>query len=250
MFARTPPRAFLVARQSSGSDADRAAAPRSELADLLRHVRREPALGDLATTEWPFAPQAKSGVEKSEKNRSSSNAFRVAHDAKSQTRDSDFRIAPTEATSSAPYEERETELVAGGDAHRARRRLSRLRLEHLPGRHGAGPALRGEERLREGKLVDLVAPSRLSPSRALTRWPEECGGCDWTALRLDHQLHAKRRILSESLRRIGKFDVAALPAISFPPSPLNYRLRSRLHRDGDAVGFYALRSNRVIPLAP
>ena len=33
------------------------------------------------------------------------------------------------------------------------------------------------------------------------------------------------------------------------PSPLNYRLRSRLHRDGDAVGFYAMRSNRVVPLA-
>src|SRR5207248_8553964 len=32
------------------------------------------------------------------------------------------------------------------------------------------------------------------------------------------------------------------------PSPLNYRLRSRLHRDGDAIGFYAMKSNRVVPL--
>ena len=77
----------------------------------------------------------------------------------------------------------------------------------------------------------------------------ECGGCDWTALRLDKQLEAKRRILTESLRRIGKFDVGALPEIAMHPSPLNYRLRSRLHRDGDAVGFYAMRSNRVVPLA-
>ena len=68
-------------------------------------------------------------------------------------------------------------------------------------------------------------------------------------LRLDHQLEAKRRILTESLRRIGKFDVATLPEIHIHPSPLNYRLRSRLHRDGNDVGFYAMRSNRVVPLA-
>lgn len=97
-------------------------------------------------------------------------------------------------------------------------------------------------------LVELVTPS---PSRRLAPCPVagECGGCDWTSLRLDKQLEAKRHILSESLRRIGKFDVSALPEIRVHPSPLNYRLRSRLHRDGDVVGFYALRSNRIVPLA-
>ena len=70
---------------------------------------------------------------------------------------------------------------------------------------------------------------------------DECGGCDWTALRLDKQLEAKQRILTESLRRIGKIDPATLPPIAMHPSPLNYRLRIRLHRDGDEVGFYAMR---------
>ncbi|MEO8381796.1 MAG: TRAM domain-containing protein [Acidobacteriota bacterium] len=97
-------------------------------------------------------------------------------------------------------------------------------------------------------LVELLTPS---PSRRLAPCPVagECGGCDWTSLRLDKQLEAKRHILSESLRRIGKFDVNLLPDIHIHPSPLNYRLRSRLHRDGDTVGFYALRSNRIVPLA-
>src|SRR6266545_1597043 len=76
---------------------------------------------------------------------------------------------------------------------------------------------------------------------------EECGGCDWTALRLDAQLLAKKRILTESLRRIGKIN--AHPPISIHPSPLNYRLRSRLHRDGEAIGFYAMGSHRVVPLS-
>src|SRR5687768_3660006 len=95
-------------------------------------------------------------------------------------------------------------------------------------------------------LVELVTPG---PWRRAAPCPVagECGGCDWTALRLDKQLEAKRQILLESLRRIGKITDA--PEITLHPSPLNYRLRSRLHRDGDAVGFYAMRSNRVVPLA-
>ena len=96
------------------------------------------------------------------------------------------------------------------------------------------------------ELVEIVTPSHLRRAQPCPI-AEECGGCDWTALRLDAQLQAKERILRESLRRIGKFQ--SVPEIAIHPSPLNYRLRSRLHRDGDAIGFYAMRSNRVVPLA-
>ena len=98
--------------------------------------------------------------------------------------------------------------------------------------------------------ADLVRIVKPSPWRRASPCPvaDECGGCDWTALRLDRQLEAKKRILTESLRRIGKFDVDALPPIALHASPLNYRIRSRLHQDGDAIGFYAARSNRVVPL--
>jgi len=96
-------------------------------------------------------------------------------------------------------------------------------------------------------LVRLVEPS---PWRRAEPCPiaNECGGCDWTALRLDKQLEAKQHILKESLRRIGKFEIGQLPSITIHPSPLNYRLRSRLQTDGNATGFYAMRSNRVVPL--
>src|SRR5438105_7028953 len=97
-----------------------------------------------------------------------------------------------------------------------------------------------------GELLRLLTPS---PLRRVAPCPiaEECGGCNWTSFRLDAQLQAKERILRESLRRIGKLQ--SHPEIAIHPSPLNYRLRSRLHRDGDAIGFYAMRSNRVVPLA-
>jgi tRNA/tmRNA/rRNA uracil-C5-methylase (TrmA/RlmC/RlmD family) len=95
-------------------------------------------------------------------------------------------------------------------------------------------------------LVELIRPSALRRA-APCPIAGKCGGCDWTALRLDAQLRARERILRESLRRIGKIN--APPEIALHPSPLNYRLRSRLHRDGDKVGFFAMRSNEVVPLA-
>lgn len=138
------------------------------------------------------------------------------------------------------------ELVAGGDAL--------ARLDGFP--IFAGNVYPGDVarvRLTEVKKgfarAELVRIERPSALRRAMPCPiaEECGGCDWTVLRLDAQLAAKERILRESLRRIGKF--ASIPPITMHPSALNYRLRSRLHRDGDAAGFYAMRSNRVVPLA-
>ncbi|HVT44205.1 MAG TPA: TRAM domain-containing protein [Thermoanaerobaculia bacterium] len=102
-----------------------------------------------------------------------------------------------------------------------------------------------------GELVEILVASadrRLMPCPIAA----ECGGCDWTALRLDRQLAAKRVILLESLRRIGKLDLSTLPSLALHPSPLNYRLRSRLHvsaTNPPDIGFFALRSNRVVPLS-
>jgi tRNA/tmRNA/rRNA uracil-C5-methylase (TrmA/RlmC/RlmD family) len=140
-----------------------------------------------------------------------------------------------------------TELVAGGAAM--------ARIDGFPiFATNVYPGDVAVVRLREVKkgfahadLVRIVAPS---PSRRIVPCPvaNECGGCDWTALRLDTQLESKQRILTESLRRIGKIDPATLPPITIHPSPLNYRLRSRLHRDGDRIGFFATRTNEVVQL--
>ena len=141
-----------------------------------------------------------------------------------------------------------TELVAGGDALARVDGFPVFASNVFPGDTARVRLSEVKKGFAKAEMVEVVRPSafrRAAPCPVA----DECGGCDWTALRLDRQLEAKRRILSESLRRIGKFDVAALPEIHIHPSPLNYRLRSRLHRDGDAVGFYAMRSNRVVPLA-
>jgi tRNA/tmRNA/rRNA uracil-C5-methylase (TrmA/RlmC/RlmD family) len=139
-----------------------------------------------------------------------------------------------------------SELVAGGAALARVDGLPIFVMSTYPGDRALVRITEMKKGFARAELVSIVTPSDLRRAQPCPI-AGECGGCDWTALRLDAQLRAKERILRESLRRIGKFP--SIPPITLHPSPLNYRLRSRLHRDGDAVGFYAMRSNRVVPLA-
>lgn len=140
-----------------------------------------------------------------------------------------------------------SELVAGGDALARVDGFPVFASNVFPGDVAVVRLHEIKKGFAKAELVRLVEPS---PWRRTEPCPiaADCGGCDWTALRLDKQLEAKRRILTESLRRVGKFDVGTLPPISIHPSPLNYRIRSRLQSDGSSAGFFAMRSNRVVPL--
>jgi len=142
-----------------------------------------------------------------------------------------------------------TELVAGGAAIARVDGFPIFATNVYPGDVAVVRLLEVKKGFAHADLVRLAEPS---PFRRAVPCPvaNECGGCDWTSLRLDKQLEAKQRILTESLRRIGKIDPSTLPPIAIHPSPLNYRLRSRLHGDGDKVGFYAMRTNDVVQLPP
>ena len=140
-----------------------------------------------------------------------------------------------------------TELVAGGAALAKIDGFPVFATNVYPGDVAVVRLTEVKKGFAHADLVRVIEPS---PFRRVMPCPvaNECGGCDWTALRLDKQLEAKGRILVESLRRIGKIDPATLPAIAIHPSPLNYRLRSRLHGDGEKVGFYEMRTNEVVQL--
>ena len=140
-----------------------------------------------------------------------------------------------------------SELVAGGAALARIDGLPIFAANVYPGDGALVRILEVKKGFARAELLRLTRPGplrRFAPCSVAG----ECGGCDWTSLRLDAQLAAKERILTESLRRIGK--IHEHPPIAIHPSPLNYRLRSRLHRQGEAVGFYATGSHRVVPLAP
>ncbi|MBW3671325.1 MAG: hypothetical protein KY432_06590, partial [Acidobacteria bacterium] len=69
--------------------------------------------------------------------------------------------------------------------------------------------------------------------------------------RLDAQLRAKKQILAESISRIGRVNLSTAPPIRVHASPLNYRLRSRLHCDDSGrAGFFEIRTHRVVPIVP
>ncbi len=139
------------------------------------------------------------------------------------------------------------ELVAGGEALARIDGFPIFAANVYPGDVAIVRLTEMKKGFARGELVRVIVAS---PLRRTAPCPiaDECGGCNWTSLRLDAQLRAKEWILRESLRRIGKLQ--SHPPIVLHPSALNYRMRSRLHREGDAVGFYAIRSNRVVPLVP
>ncbi|MGA7617004.1 MAG: TRAM domain-containing protein [Thermoanaerobaculia bacterium] len=142
------------------------------------------------------------------------------------------------------------QLVAGGDA------LARIDGFPLfvPGLYPGDTALVEVTEVRRGFGRGVLRELRFAgPERRTNPCPvaSECGGCDWTELRLDAQLRAKRSILLDSLRRVAKFSDAEIPPVRIHPSPLNYRIRSRIHAAGDgdpAIGFYAAESHRIVPL--
>jgi tRNA/tmRNA/rRNA uracil-C5-methylase (TrmA/RlmC/RlmD family) len=140
------------------------------------------------------------------------------------------------------------ELVAGGDALAKIDGFPLFVSNVYPGDTARVRIVELKKGFGRAELIRIEKPSAL---RRTLPCPvaADCGGCDWTDLRLDAQLAAKERILRESLRRIGKLDPANLPRIMVHPSPLNYRLRSRLHTEGGKTGFYATGSHRVVPLA-
>jgi tRNA/tmRNA/rRNA uracil-C5-methylase (TrmA/RlmC/RlmD family) len=138
-----------------------------------------------------------------------------------------------------------TELVAGGAALARIDGFPIFTANLYPGDVAAVRLTEVKKGFARAEVMRVIRPSDLRRT-APCPIAEECGGCDWTSLRLDAQLEAKKRILTESMRRIGKINTH--PPIAMHPSPLNYRLRSRLHRQDDAIGFYAMGSHRVVPL--
>jgi 23S rRNA (uracil1939-C5)-methyltransferase len=75
----------------------------------------------------------------------------------------------------------------------------------------------------------------------------ECGGCQLQHADYAYQLEMKREILREAFRRIGKANVS--PVVATPSEPFGYRHRGRFRLDGEAVGFHASLSHRLVAIS-
>lgn len=141
-------------------------------------------------------------------------------------------------------------LVAGGEGLGRTEGIVVFARPAYPGDRVRVRITEAKKRFVRGTVEEVLRPG---PERRLSPCPvaETCGGCDWTSYRLDAQLRAKQQILTESISRIGRFDPSAIPPIRVHSSPLNYRLRSRLHCDDSGrAGFFEIRTHRVVPIVP
>lgn len=99
----------------------------------------------------------------------------------------------------------------------------------------------------EGRILEVLEPSadRVLPVCGKC---EECGGCDFMYLSYDAQLKAKEEILRDDFRRFAEIENDGLFQPIAHKNPLGYRSRARFSADGEAVGFRAASSKRVVPI--
>jgi len=144
-----------------------------------------------------------------------------------------------------------TKLVYGGGAlghHAGRPVLAPL---VLPGERVEVEEVRRTKGMLHARPLKILEPSpeRIEP---LCPYFGRCGGCQYQHLNPGSQAAAKREILRETLRRLGKITwEAEIPAHSGPA--WNYRNQAQLKvarraDGGAAVGFFEAESHRVVPV--
>jgi 23S rRNA (uracil1939-C5)-methyltransferase len=113
----------------------------------------------------------------------------------------------------------------------------------LPGERVRASA--GDEKpglLRAGAVEVLEA----APERVAAPCPYfgRCGGCHYQHAAYEYQLAAKRAILAEELRRLGKIEPPAEIGVA-AGEPWGYRNRAQLHIERGRLGYREARSHRL-----
>jgi 23S rRNA (uracil1939-C5)-methyltransferase len=111
-----------------------------------------------------------------------------------------------------------------------------------------GERIRAQAEQEKPGLVRARAMEVLEPSTERVAAPcphfGRCGGCHYQHAPYEIQLAAKRAILEEALRRLGKLEppdhIDVLAA-----EPWGYRNRTQVHIDGRQIGFRAARSHKL-----
>ncbi len=118
----------------------------------------------------------------------------------------------------------------------------------LPGETVEAERIESRQHVQRAALVNVLEPS---PGRVTPPCPvfTQCGGCQYQHAAYDAQLLVKRDILAETLRRVGKieFDPARIAIES--AEPFGYRNRAQFHIEGGRIGYRAMQSRRLIPIA-
>lgn len=107
-----------------------------------------------------------------------------------------------------------------------------------------------EERRRfaRAELLEVLqaGPDRTEPRCAVFG---RCGGCSWQHVDYAAQVAAKRSIIQDALRRIGRFDVSDPFPFTASPNAYAYRQRARVLAVDGRLGFRGRRSHELCETA-
>jgi 23S rRNA (uracil1939-C5)-methyltransferase len=113
----------------------------------------------------------------------------------------------------------------------------------LPGERTTVETVREKPGLLWTRPLEIVEPSA-DRVPALCPYFTRCGGCHYQHAAYPYQLQAKREILVEMLRRIGKLDPPGeIGMVS--ADPWQYRNRTQFHIQDGRIGYLAARSHSL-----
>jgi 23S rRNA (uracil1939-C5)-methyltransferase len=103
----------------------------------------------------------------------------------------------------------------------------------------------------EARLLRVITPSnaRVKPPCPVAG---VCGGCNWQHVSYAEQIHQKRALVRESLRKFSGFDVSqesAVQPVLASPKTLRYRNRVQFHHSGSELGYYQRGSHQLVSVA-
>ncbi|MEP6955268.1 MAG: class I SAM-dependent RNA methyltransferase [Chthoniobacterales bacterium] len=105
--------------------------------------------------------------------------------------------------------------------------------------------VREKKQFAEAQLHEVIAAS---PQRVAPTCPYfgRCGGCSYQHMNYAHQLEVKHRQVEQLLRRVGRVEITAVPAIIPSPQDYGYRNRITVHADRGVVGYYRRDAHELI----
>ncbi|HHY36857.1 MAG TPA: 23S rRNA (uracil(1939)-C(5))-methyltransferase RlmD [Firmicutes bacterium] len=123
----------------------------------------------------------------------------------------------------------------------------------IPGDRVRAEIISLQKNYARGLITAVIAPSHIRCKPACGIF-SACGGCQLQHLPYQEQLEFKRRVVVESLARIGKLQGVTVHPTLGMKDPWHYRNKAQipLGRKGKEIvaGYYAPRSHRIIGMPP